>query len=119
MRLDNIDVAIINSLIQDGRKSFRQIAKETKVSTPTVESHFTRMKDIGLIKKIEPVLDLNKIENQVHALLYLTVDPSYSINIASSLSSFIEVKDVYTITGEYSIAIKLSLNSVGRIRRVC
>ena len=112
MRLDNIDVAIINSLIQDGRKSFRQIAKETKVSTPTVESHFTRMKDIGLIKKIEPVLDLNKIENQVHALLYLTVDPSYSINIASSLSSFIEVKDVYTITGEYSIAIKLSLNSV-------
>ena len=112
MRLDNIDVAIINSLIQDGRKSFRQIAKETKVSTLTVESHFTRMKDIGLIKKIEPVLDLNKIENQVHALLYLTVDPSYSINIASSLSSFIEVKDVYTITGEYSIAIKLSLNSV-------
>jgi DNA-binding Lrp family transcriptional regulator len=112
MRLDNIDIAIINSLIQDGRKSFRQIAKETKVSTPTVESHFTRMKDIGLIKKIEPVLDLNKIENQVHALLYLKVDPSYSINIVSSLSSFAEVKDVYTITGEYSIAIKLSLNSV-------
>jgi DNA-binding Lrp family transcriptional regulator len=51
MELDRIDIAIINSLIQDGRKSFRQIAKEIKVSTPTVESHFTRMKDIGLIKK--------------------------------------------------------------------
>jgi DNA-binding Lrp family transcriptional regulator len=47
MKLDNIDIAIINSLMQNGRKSFRQIAKETKVSTPTVESHFARMKDIG------------------------------------------------------------------------
>jgi DNA-binding Lrp family transcriptional regulator len=112
MRLDNIDIAIINSLMQDGRKSFRQIAKETKVSTPTVESHFSRMKDIGLIKNIEPVLDLNKIENQIHALIYLKVDPSYSMNIASSISSFPEVKDVYSTTGEYSIAIKLSLNSV-------
>jgi DNA-binding Lrp family transcriptional regulator len=69
MKLDNIDIAIINSLMQDGRKSFRQIAKETKVSTPTFESHFSRMKDIGLIKNIEPVLNLNKIENQVHALV--------------------------------------------------
>lgn len=112
MKLDNIDIAIINSLMQDGRKSFRQIAKETKVSTPTVESHFSRMKDIGLIKNIEPVLDLNKIENQVHALLYLKVDPSYTMKIVTGLSSFAVVKDVYTTTGEYSIAIKLSLNSI-------
>jgi DNA-binding Lrp family transcriptional regulator len=112
MKLDNIDIAIINSLMQDGRKSFRQIAKEIRVSTPTVESHFTRMKNIGLIKNIEPILDLDKIENQVHALLYLKADPSCSMNIASILSSFSEVKDVYSTTGEYSIAAKVSLNSV-------
>jgi Lrp/AsnC family transcriptional regulator for asnA, asnC and gidA len=112
MKLDNIDIAIINSLMQNGRKSFRQIAKETKVSTPTVESHFVRMKDIGLIKNIEPILDLDKIENQVHALLYLRVDPSYSISIVGRLSSLAEVKSVYTTTGEYNIASKLSLNSV-------
>jgi DNA-binding Lrp family transcriptional regulator len=112
MKLGNIDIAIINSLMQDGRKSFRQIAKEIRVSTPTVESHFTRMKDMELIKNIVPILELNKIENQIHALLYLKVDPSYSMNIASILSLFSEVKDVYSTTGEYSIAIKLSLNSI-------
>ncbi|HEX9318703.1 MAG TPA: AsnC family protein [Nitrososphaeraceae archaeon] len=41
--LDKIDTQIINSLMQDGRKSFRQIAREIGVSTPTVESHFSRM----------------------------------------------------------------------------
>jgi Lrp/AsnC family transcriptional regulator for asnA, asnC and gidA len=115
MKLDNVDMAIINSLMQDGRKSFRQIAKETKVSTPTVESHFTRMKDIGLIKNIEPILDLSKIENQVHALVYLKVDSSYSMSIADSLSSLVEVKDVYMTTGEYNIALKLNLGSVERL----
>jgi Lrp/AsnC family transcriptional regulator, regulator for asnA, asnC and gidA len=115
MKLDNIDITIINSLMQDGRKSFRQIAKETKVSTPTVESHFTRMKDIGLIKSIEPILDLSKIESQVHALVYLKVDSSYSMSIADSLSSLVEVKDVYMTTGEYNIAFKLNLDSVERL----
>ncbi|MGH9993411.1 MAG: AsnC family transcriptional regulator, partial [Nitrososphaera sp.] len=28
MHLDKIDIGIINSLMQDGRKSFRQIARE-------------------------------------------------------------------------------------------
>jgi DNA-binding Lrp family transcriptional regulator len=49
-KLDNIDIAIIKSLIQDGRKSFRQIAREIKVSTPTVEARFSRMKGWGLSK---------------------------------------------------------------------
>jgi DNA-binding Lrp family transcriptional regulator len=43
-KLDKIDLAIINSLMNDGRKSFRQIAKEIGVSTPTVEARFSRMK---------------------------------------------------------------------------
>jgi len=115
MKLDNIDIAIINSLMQDGRKSFRQIAKETKVSTPTVESHFTRMKDIGLIKNVEPILDLSKIESQVHALVYLKVDSSYSMSVANSLSSLVYVKDVYMTTGEYNMALKLNLDSVERL----
>lgn len=35
IKLDNIDFAIITSLMQDGRKSFRQISREINVSTPT------------------------------------------------------------------------------------
>ena len=32
--LDDIDVAIVTSLQEDGRKSFRQIARELDISTP-------------------------------------------------------------------------------------
>ncbi len=36
--LDEIDNAIIQSLIKDGRKSLRRVAREIGVSTPTVET---------------------------------------------------------------------------------
>ena len=62
--LDEIDLAIINSLMKDGRKSFRQIAREIKVSTPTVEFRFCKMKkDLGIIKNIQPIIDTDKLDN--------------------------------------------------------
>ncbi|MGB6593531.1 MAG: Lrp/AsnC family transcriptional regulator [Candidatus Nitrosopolaris sp.] len=50
-KLDNTDIAIVKALIQDGRKSFRQIAREIKASTPTVEARFSRLKGLGIIKR--------------------------------------------------------------------
>ena len=70
-KLDKIDLAIINSLMQDGRKSFRQIAREIKVSTPTVESRFEKMKSMGVINSIQPIINVNKIESQISAMLFL------------------------------------------------
>ena len=94
--------------MQNGRKSFRQIAKEINVSTPTVESHFSRMISMGIIKNIEPIFNVDKIENQVvSALVYLKTNPSHSIDIANKLSSLSEVKDVYMTTGEYNIIVKI------------
>ncbi|MGI0003924.1 MAG: AsnC family transcriptional regulator, partial [Candidatus Nitrosotenuis sp.] len=49
-KLDDVDVAILESLIKDGRKSFRQISREIKVSTPTVQARYERLVNIGLVK---------------------------------------------------------------------
>lgn len=64
LRLDDLDVAILESLIKDGRKSFRQIAREIGVSTPTVQAHYSRMINMGLIKGIIPYIDTGILEPQ-------------------------------------------------------
>jgi Lrp/AsnC family leucine-responsive transcriptional regulator len=43
LRLDNNDIAIIKSLTNDGRKSFRQISRETGITTPMVKARFERL----------------------------------------------------------------------------
>jgi DNA-binding Lrp family transcriptional regulator len=60
--LDNKDVAILKSLMEDGRKSFRAISREIKVSTPTVKSRYERLVNIGLIKSVKPEIDLSKVD---------------------------------------------------------
>lgn len=59
--LDKTDVAILKSLMEDGRKSFRAISREIKVSTPTVKSRYERLVNIGLIKSVKPEIDLSKV----------------------------------------------------------
>lgn len=107
VHLDKIDLAIINSLMQDGRKSIRQIAKEIKVSAPTVEAHFTGMRDSGIIKNVIPIFDIDKIGNQLSALVYFKTNTPQSVNIASKLSSIPEVNSVFLMTGEYNIIAKV------------
>jgi DNA-binding Lrp family transcriptional regulator len=62
--LDDIDVAILKSLMENGRKSFRAISRQIKVSTPTVKSRYERLVNIGLIKSVKPEIDLSKVDSR-------------------------------------------------------
>jgi Lrp/AsnC family leucine-responsive transcriptional regulator len=66
---DDIDISIIEALIKDGRKSFRQIAREVKISTPTVQARYERLVNVGLIKSISPVIDLGLLEDKTEKRL--------------------------------------------------
>ena len=67
--LDETDIAILNSLIEDGRKSFRQISRELKISTPTVKFRYQRLVNIGLIKAVVPIIDTTKLEKKQESRL--------------------------------------------------
>ena len=58
--LDENDVAINNSLLDDGEKSFSQIPRETGINTPTVKSRFERLVNVCFIKGVVPVFDYSK-----------------------------------------------------------
>ncbi|MDE1878803.1 MAG: winged helix-turn-helix transcriptional regulator [Thaumarchaeota archaeon] len=69
IKLDEIDLAMLESLAKDGRKSFRQISREIKVSAPTVKFHYERLVNIGLIKGVSVDLDFGKLETKASAKL--------------------------------------------------
>lgn len=61
VNLRDTDIAVLNALLRDGRRSLRQISKDTGINTPTVKNRFNRLVNLGVIKSISPILDLNKI----------------------------------------------------------
>lgn len=64
LKLDEIDLAILESLLKNARKSFRQVSREIKVSTPTVKKRYERLVNVGLVKAVSLDLDLGKLETR-------------------------------------------------------
>jgi len=85
--LDDIDVGIVTSLQEDGRKSFRQISRELGISTPTVQARYQRLVNIGLIKSISPVIDsTNVIDKNKKQLKVSSSNESHDTNLKSGMS---------------------------------
>jgi DNA-binding Lrp family transcriptional regulator len=63
-QLDDRDVSILKSLLKDGRKSFRQVSRETGLTTPTVMARFKRLVNVGFVKSVSPIFDFDIIEKE-------------------------------------------------------
>ena len=63
IQLDGYDVSILRALLNDGRKSFRQVSRETGISTPTVKARFERLVNVGFIKAVVPIIDFEKVQH--------------------------------------------------------
>ena len=85
--LDDIDIGIVNSLKEDGRKSFRQISRELGISTPTVQARYQRLVNIGLIKSISPVIDSTNVVNEQKEKVQVSGShESQDVNLKSGMS---------------------------------
>jgi len=85
--LDDIDIGIVNSLKEDGRKSFRQISRELAISTPTVQARYQRLVNIGLITSISPVIDSTNVINEQKEQVQVSVShESQDVNLKSGMS---------------------------------
>jgi DNA-binding Lrp family transcriptional regulator len=63
-QLDDYDVAILKALMKDGRKSFREICRETGITTPTVKARFERLINVGFIRSVSPIFDFGIVEEK-------------------------------------------------------
>jgi DNA-binding Lrp family transcriptional regulator len=62
--LYDTDIAILKSLMEDGRKSLRVVSRQIKVRTPTVKSRYEHFVNIGPIKSVKPEIDLSKVNRR-------------------------------------------------------
>lgn len=114
IELDEIDVSILNSILEDGRKSFRQISRDTGITTPTVKARYERLVNVGFIKGVLPVFDFEKVvsngdEKNLIQLedLKQTANKRKSIN-KSTLNSNLK-KEIYDIGKRISNGLTINI----------
>jgi Lrp/AsnC family transcriptional regulator for asnA, asnC and gidA len=113
--LDKHDVAILNVLMSDARASYRQVARQTNLSVPTVTMRVDRMIKLGLIKKFAPVFDVTKLAHGLVALIILKISGKNVDEAVNKLSVLDHVKDVFAITGEGNVMLRVMVDDANEL----
>ncbi|MCL2135271.1 MAG: Lrp/AsnC family transcriptional regulator [Candidatus Bathyarchaeota archaeon] len=99
MDLNETDEKILKNLLDDARRSSRQIAKNVGVSVGTVLSRIKKMEDEGLIKGYTITLDHEKIGYQLTIVTEITVSKGRLLEMEQEIAKMPSVCGVYDVTG--------------------
>lgn len=105
-RLDALDQRIILELQEDGRRSYRAIARSLGVSEGTVRSRARRLFDSGVLR-ILAFADPFRLGYSVLASIFLRVAPGSLEGVVKALTSWPEVMYVSSCTGRIDIYIQV------------
>lgn len=100
MKLDKVDVKILEILQRDGRASFRDIAKKVGVTTPTVSSKVALYEQMGILKGFGAYLDTDAL-GEISIILSIKCKPSDVSKIAEKLKALEDVREVYLMGGSW------------------
>lgn len=103
--VDEVDLKIIEMLERDARTSFREIAKELKISEATVYNRVKRMQEEGIIKGYSVKVDPSKLGLDLSAVIGLRVAGGHLVEVEQEISKLKEVCCVYDVTGDYDAVI--------------
>ena len=99
--MDTLDYKIVYSLNANARKSFRQIAKELKVSLSTISNRVKRLEENGVVERYIPVVNREKIGYDLTAIINIKLTHGKLIEVQEKISKDAHVSAVYDITGDW------------------
>ena len=108
--MDNKDSKIIEILKQNSRLPIREIAKHTKIRPSTLHQRIQKLIENKVIEKF--TIKLNNKAVGENFIVFMLVKGSTTEYIDNRLLNNKHVKEVFGITGEYDLLIKLKFENV-------
>jgi DNA-binding Lrp family transcriptional regulator len=108
--MDKKDKDIIDFLKENSRYSIRDISRKTGIRPSTVHQRITKLKEEGVIEKFTVKLNNNKVDEGLIVFMYVKTKPS--VQIGNKVLNDPHIKEVFGITGEYDLLIKMKFRDV-------
>jgi Lrp/AsnC family transcriptional regulator for asnA, asnC and gidA len=119
LEIDNVDRQILALLIQDATLAYTEIAKKVFVSDGTVHVRMRKMRDMGIIKGSQLMIDYAKLGWDITAFLGIYLDKSSLYDdAAAQLQKIPEVVEMHYTTGIYSVFVKIRCRDTKHLREV-
>src|SRR3989344_8623012 len=110
MELDDKDLRIIEILKSDSRKPIREIAKITRIRPSTIHQRIQKLIENNVIGKFTIKLDDKAIGENF--IVFMLVKGATTEYLDSKFLNNSHIKEVFGITGEYDVLLKLKFRNV-------
>ena len=118
-QLDYTDKQILLALKADARKAFSKIADDLKISNSLVHQRIKKMKEDGVIKKADLILDEKKIGYSTKAYVGIRLkEARYASKIVEKLQDIVEVTECNFVSGKYAIFVLVYAKDNDHLRSV-
>ena len=94
--LDETDRQILGLLLDDARRSWREIAEVVDLSPPAVSDRVDRLRDVGVIRGFTVDVDRSKLREGTPVLVTVDVEPTAAGVVAEDLRETDRVEHVFT-----------------------
>lgn len=101
MKIDEIDRKILNVLVQNSRRSYREIAKEVGVSVVTVLKRVKLLEKEKAIKAYTADLDYEKLGYDVSVIIKMRISKGKLFEVEKKIAVDPHVFAVYDVTGDF------------------
>jgi Lrp/AsnC family leucine-responsive transcriptional regulator len=118
MRMDRVNVALLELLQRNGRMNFADMAREVKRGESTVRERVAALEARGIIKGYRAVIDRTKLGYKVHALVRAEVPLNVLSKVTERLGEVPNVVRAQLTTDPRPLVVEVgatSLEDFGRI----
>jgi len=99
--MDALDRKILSLLVEDGRRTYDDVARRVSLSAPSVKRRVDRLLAGGALKGFTAVVDPAAMGWNTEALVELFYAPGTTLDrVGASLRSHSEVVEAWSVTGE-------------------
>lgn len=99
--MDATDRRILSLLMEDGRRTFHDIAGRVKLSAPSVKRRVDRLRASGTLQGFTALVDYEALGWHTEALLELFYRPGTTLKeVTRTLGEHPEVVEAWSVTGE-------------------
>lgn len=113
--LDDLNWHILEELQNDGRMPAVEIGRRIGLSAPAVADRIQKLEDLGYIKGYQTLLNLDKLGLSIRAMVSFKTTRLNHSALILLISSIPEVLEWYTVTGNYSVLLKIATSSSQRL----
>ncbi len=101
LHIDATDRHILALLIEDGRRTYDDIAQHVSLSAPAIKRRVDKLRARGALQGFTAVVDHSALGNHTEALVELFFAPGTLLDtVAETLRAHPEVVEAWSVTGE-------------------